>query len=222
MLNAFFQVATAATVLASSGPVPADRPAMSVGNPDVPAVARYSGTAAEIEVATPAVAKADISIDGRLDDLAWESAALLADFTQYRPLEGISASQPTEVRVLVDADAIYFAIKAFDENPEQIRATLSERDSFTRTDDYVRIVLDTYSDQRRAYVFTVNPLGVQHDGLWNEGGGGGGRRFGPPIDDSPDFLWSSNGHITDDGYQIEVRIPFKSVRFQEADVPDGL
>ncbi len=216
MLNSLFQVAAAAAVFSSpnSSADVADRPRAEAAEA---AVMRYSGTSAEIDVATPFVAEANIDIDGRLDDDGWQRAALLTDFTQYEPLEGIGASQPTEVRVLVDADAIYFAIRALDDEPDQIRATLSERDSFTRTDDYVRIVLDTYSDQRRAYVFTVNPLGVQHDGLWNEGGGGGGNRFGPPIDDSPDFLWSSAGGLTDDGYQVEVRIPFKSVRFQESD-----
>lgn len=201
MLNTFFQVAAAAAVLSSP----------TVGTTD-----RYSGTNSQIDVATPSLTEADIDIDGRLDDADWQHAALLTDFTQFEPLEGIAASQATEVLVLVDADAIYFGIRALDDDPGQIRATLSERDSFTFTDDYVRIVLDTYAAQRRAYVFTVNPLGVQHDGLWNEGGGGGGMRFGPPIDDSPDFLWSSSGGLTEDGYQVELRIPFKSVRFQES------
>lgn len=217
MPNLLFQLATVATLAGTPamGPDGPDRPVpVTLPTPDI---VRYSGTSAEIEVATPAVAKAEIDIDGRIDDLAWSGAALLTDFTQYDPLEGLPASQQTEVLVLVDAEAIYFAIRAFDENPEQIRATLTERDSFTFTDDYVRIVLDTYADQRRAYVFTVNPLGVQHDGLWNEGGSSGRRGgFGPPIDDSPDFLWDSNGGVTEDGYQVEVRIPFKSLRFQES------
>ncbi len=180
----------------------------------------YSGRADEIEIETPAVEQARIDIDGRLDDQAWLQAALLTSFTQFRPVEGTEASQRTEVQVLVDSDAIYFGIKAFDDDASGIRATLSERDSYTRSDDYVRIILDTFDDARRAYVFTVNPLGVQHDGLWNEGGGSAGRRhgnFGQPIDDNPDFLWDSNGAITEWGYQVEVRIPFKSLRFPEAE-----
>lgn len=216
MFNVFFQVATVASVLTpGAGDVTTPEP---VRGPVAAEVARYSGTSAEIEVATPSLARADISVDGRLDDMAWQSAALLTDFTQYDPLEGLPASQSTEVLVLVDADAIYFGIRAYDEDPAQIRATLTERDEFTFTDDYVRVVLDTYADQRRAYVFTVNPLGVQHDGLWNEGGSSGRRGgWGPPIDDSPDFLWDSSGRITEFGYQVELRIPFKSVRFQESD-----
>lgn len=173
----------------------------------------YSGASGELSVATPAVDAAKIRIDGRLDDAAWNQAALLHSFTQYQPVEGVPASQKTEVLVLVDKKAIYFAVRAFDTDARDIRATMSERDAFERSDDYVRFVLDTFNDRRRAYVFTVNPLGVQQDGIWNEGSGGGRRRFGPPIDSNPDFLWSSAARITDWGYAVEVRIPFKSLRF---------
>lgn len=216
MIQTFFQIAAATTLIASgAGDPSAERP-----GPEARVEAeRYSGTAAEIQVETPFVAQAGIDVDGRLDEAVWAEAAILGDFTQYRPLEGSPASQATEVLVLVDSDAIYFGIRAFDDDPSQIRATLAERDSYTFVDDYIRIILDTYDAQRRAYVFTVNPLGVQHDGLWNEGGSSGRRGgFGPPIDDNPDFLWDSDGHIRDWGYEAELRVPFKSVRFQEADV----
>ncbi len=157
------------------------------------------------------MAKAAIDVDGRLDDGAWQQAALLQSFTQYDPVEGVPATQKTQVLVLVDADAIYFGIRAYDDQPGKIRATMAQRDEFDRSDDYVRVILDTFDDQRRAYVFSVNPLGVQQDGIWNEGGGHHG--FGDPIDSNPDFLWESAGHIRDWGYEIEVRIPFKSLRF---------
>lgn len=181
--------------------------------------ASYNGAAADIEVATPRLLDAAIDIDGRIDDAAWSRAATLDGFTQFKPVEGSEASQRTEVLVFVDDDAIYFAVKAFDSEPDKIRATLSERDAYTFSDDYVRFILDTFDDQRRAYVFTINPLGVQHDGLWNETGGGSGRRgrgnFGSPIDENPDFLWDSDAHITETGYEAEIRIPFKSLRFPE-------
>jgi hypothetical protein len=217
MIQAFFQVAVAASALVGSGP---DDPPASAASAAAAEVVRYDGSAAEVDVATPSVARAEIDIDGRIDELAWDQAALLEGFTQYDPIEGSTASQRTEVLVFVDAEAIYFAVRAFDDTPSQIRATLSERDSFTFSDDYIRFILDTFNDQRRAYVFTINPLGVQHDGLWNESGGGTGqrgRRFGSPIDDAPDFLWWSDAHVTDWGYEAEVRIPFKSLRFPELD-----
>ena len=192
---------------------------IAVLGPKGPAVdtVTYNGVDAKTEIETPSVERAGIDVDGRLDDSAWESSALLTSFTQFDPVEGAAASQRTEVQVIVDADAIYFGIKAYDEDPNSIRATLAERDSYTRSDDYIRVILDTFNDSRRAYVFTVNPLGVQHDGIWNEGGGSAGRRgnHGDPIDVNPDFLWESEGNLTEWGYQAEIRIPFKSLRFPE-------
>jgi hypothetical protein len=180
-----------------------------------PEAKAYDGSAGDLSVPTPAVERARISVD-----VSWQSAALLHSFTQYEPVEGTPASQRTEVLVLVDAEAIYFGIRAFDDDPTGIRATLAERDGFGRSDDFVRLVLDTFDDQRRAYVFTVNPLGVQHDGVWNEGGSAGrrGGGFGSPIDDNPDFIWESDATISEEGYFAEVKIPFKSLRFPEAEV----
>jgi len=218
MIHSFLQVAVVAAAVASGGAARPDSvPAIgSVGS--ATAVVRYDGSAAEVDVATPAIANARIDVNGRIDEPAWQQAALLDGFTQFDPIEGSPASQTTEVLVFVDSDAIYLAVRAYDTNPEQIRATLSERDSFGFSDDYVRFILDTFNDQRRAYVFTVNPLGVQHDGLWNESGGGTGMRghgMFSPIDDAPDFLWDSDARITDWGYEAELRIPFKSLRFPE-------
>ena len=220
MTSALFQLVVVGALSAS--PVEVQPPLSGLGLVDVGdrlvEFVRYSGSRAELEVDTPAVEFAGISVDGRLDDAAWEHAALLEGFTQFSPIEGSEATQRTEILVLVDADAIYFAVRAFEENPNGIRATLTERDSYTYTDDYVRFILDTFDDQRRAYVFTINPYGVQHDGLWNETGGSTGRRgrgMFSPIDDSPDFLWESDAEITRWGYQAEIRIPFKSLRFPE-------
>jgi hypothetical protein len=129
----------------------------------------------------------------------------------------VPASQETRVLVLVSDDAVLFGIQAFDDRPDLIRATLSERDAFTGSDDYVRVVLDTYNDRREAFVFTVNPYGVQHDGLWAEGGQ---SRWGPPIDSSPDYIWDSAARRTDEGWFAEIRIPLKSLRFPEAAIQD--
>lgn len=220
MISALFQVAVATAALSTAPPVDTLTSVDPVGGTTAVTreVVRYDGSLAQTEVRTPAVVAASIDVDGRLDEPVWQDAALLEGFTQYDPVEGSPASQRTEVYVLVDKDAVYFGVKAYDDSPSEIRATLSERDSYTFTDDYIRFVLDTFNDQRRAYVFTVNPFGVQHDGLWNESGGGTGqrgRRFGSPIDDAPDFLWWSDAHVTEWGYQAEIRIPFKSLRFPE-------
>lgn len=192
-----------------------DSPRTSDGRPTSPAV-EYSGVARQLDVAAPVLASPDISIDGRLDEIAWERAAILTGFSQYEPVEGTPASEQTTVRMIVTEDALYFAIRAEDSSGG-VRATLTQRDGYGRSDDYVRVILDTFNDQRRAYVFMVNPYGVQGDGLWVEGGSG---RFGDPIDWNPDFLWESNGRIDDAGYSAEIKIPLKTLRFPEADIQD--
>ncbi|KPJ81561.1 MAG: hypothetical protein AMS19_07975, partial [Gemmatimonas sp. SG8_23] len=178
------------------------------------AMAAYDGSARQLDVQAPAVVDPSIEIDGRLDDAAWSQAALLTGFTQYDPVEGVPASEETEVRMLVTDEALYFGIRAWDSSGG-VRATLTQRDGYQRSDDFVRVVLDTFNDQRRAYVFMVNPLGVQGDGLWVEGSG---RGFGDPIDWNPDFIWQSNGRVDDEGYTAEMRIPIKSLRFPQAEI----
>ncbi|MGI9625807.1 MAG: DUF5916 domain-containing protein [Longimicrobiales bacterium] len=182
----------------------------------------YDGGQGQLEVPNPWVSVAELQIDGHIDEAIWETAPVLTGFTQFDPVEGVPATQRTEARVLITDDAIHFAVRAFDDDPDGIRATLGDRDSFGRTDDYIRIVMDTFDDRRRAYAIMVNPLGVQQDGLWVEGGGGRGRGrgFGPPIDFNPDFVWESGGQLHDWGYSVEVKVPFKSLRFREVAVQD--
>ncbi len=188
------------------------------GDPPDPVV--YDGSAGQLDVPGPVVADADIDIDGEIDEAAWADAPVLAGFTQFDPVEGVPATQRTQARVLLTGDAIYFAVTAWDDEEGGIRATLGDRDSFGRSDDNVRFILDTFNDHRRGYVIMVNPLGVQQDGLWVVGGEGGRRRWGPPIDWNPDFVWESSGRIFDGGYSVEVRVPFKSIRFASAPVQD--
>ena len=173
----------------------------------------YDGSLRELVVPQPRLEEPSIRLDGRLDEEAWEAGAVLSGFTQYDPTEGIAATQETRVRVLVTSEAILFGIQAFDGDPDGVRATLAQRDGFGRSDDYVRVLLDTFNDNRRAYVFQVNPLGVQGDGVWVEGS----RR---EIDWNPDFLWESAGQVGPRGYSVEVRVPLNSLRFPDAPLQD--
>ncbi len=211
---------TAATALgAQQGSVRAG--GVANGGEAAATATEYVGSAGQLEVPSPAVAEPNIAIDGDLGEPVWESAPLLTGFTQFDPVEGVPATQRTEARILVTSDAIYFAVEAYDDEEGGIRGTLGDRDSFAFSDDYVRFILDTFDDQRRAYVIMVNPLGVQQDGLWNVGGGGGRRgRMGPPIDWNPDFVWESSGQVHDWGYSIEVKVPLKSIKFSPAEVQD--
>jgi hypothetical protein len=179
----------------------------------------FSGRSGSLEVQVPRLEQVDVRVDGRLDEAAWSEAALLSDFTQYEPVEGIVPEEPTELLVFYTEEAIYFGIRALDPRPDLILARLGERDRVVFGDDWVRIMLDTFDDRRQAYVFYVNPLGLQPDGLWIEGYrsrfGGGGMGGGVSIDFNPDFIWESDGRVTEDGWIAELRIPYVSLRFRE-------
>lgn len=179
----------------------------------------YDGRRNELRVAPPRVEGAEVDIDGALTEDVWKRAAVLTGFSEYSPVDGRPADDSTEVRVWYAPDAIYFGIRAH-ETHAPVQATLSDRDKIT-SDDYVQILLDTFHDGRRALVFGVNPLGIQSDGIRSEGGGnpGGGGDFSG-LDLSPDFVWQSRGHVTSDGYEVEIRIPFRSLRYQAASVQD--
>jgi Domain of unknown function (DUF5916) len=181
----------------------------------------YRGSARELNLAPPRI-DAAVKIDGTLDEPVWRQAALLTGFSMYRPADGRPASDTTEVLVWYGPDAIYFGIRAFEAHGDVIRATLANRDNID-ADDKVQILLDTYDDHRRALLFAVNPLGVQEDGVWSDGveaaagGPQAGGRFDATIDLNPDFVYESRGRRTAYGYEVEVRIPFKSLRYQSTD-----
>jgi hypothetical protein len=162
-------------------------------------------------VAIPRI-EAQVTIDGRLDEAVWAQAAKLDGFHQYQPVDGRPAEETTEVLVWYAPDAIHFGVKAYDRDPAGIRATVADRDNLD-TDDRVTIYLDTFNDRRRAFFFTVNPLGLQEDGVRSEGGFTAGSLQGGTTDKNPDFLWQSRGMKTDSGYVVEIRIPFKSLRY---------
>lgn len=157
-----------------------------------------------------------VVIDGRLDEPAWAKATRLTGFSEYRPVDSQRASERTEVLVWYSPEALHFGIIAHDSEPSSVRATQADRDNLDR-EDTVRIYLDTFNDRRRAFVFGVNPLGAQEDGVQIEGAFSAGRTFGGVVDLSPDYQFDSRGQLTPDGYVVEVRIPFKSLRYPSAD-----
>jgi hypothetical protein len=152
------------------------------------------------------------TVDGELTEPAWGQATRLGDFHQYTPVDGRPAEERTEVLVWYAPDAIYFGILAYDNDPTAIRAARANRDRLD-AEDRVTIYLDTFNDRRRAYFFTVNPLGIQQDGVRSEGGFQAGSLVGGTTDINPDFTWESHGRLTDSGYVVEIRIPFKSLRY---------
>ena len=186
--------------------------------------ATYDARLRQLDVRAPRI-ETEARIDGRLDEPVWQAAARLIGFSQYRPVDSRPAEDSTEVLVWYAPDAIYFGIRAFEAHGSVVRATLADRDNID-ADDNVQILLDTFNDRRRASLFAVNPLGAQQDGVRSEGlaGAAGGQnaggRFDGVIDLNPDYVFQSAGHLTPWGYEIEVRIPFKSLRYQSNAVQD--
>ncbi len=185
----------------------------------------YDGRLRQIEVRIPRIETAVVRLDGVLDESVWRQAALLKGFTQYRPVDSRPAEDSTEVLVFYAPDAIYFGIRAFEAHGNVVRATLADRDNID-ADDKVQILLDTFNDRRRALLFAVNPLGAQEDGVRSEGlaGAAGGQnagfRFDGVVDLNPDYVYQSQGRVTSTGYVVEVRIPFKSLRYQSGATQD--
>jgi len=177
----------------------------------------HDGRAGGLEVEPPRIDQS-VEIDGRLDEAAWQQASVLNGFSRYAPVDGAPADQPTEVRVWYSPTAIHFGIHA-SAPAGTVRATLADRDHI-QSDDQILIFLSTFNDGRQALVFGVNPLGVQLDGSMAEGtrsqgGGFTGLVSGREAPDlSPDFVFQSKGRVTEDGYEVEVRIPFKSLKYQ--------
>ncbi|REJ77693.1 MAG: hypothetical protein DWQ47_15090 [Acidobacteria bacterium] len=143
-----------------------------------------------------------IIIDGKVDEELWQTAAVFKDFYQTSPGDNIAPSKPTVVLMMYDEKHLYIAFKCWDE-PGKVRATVAKRDNVFGEDN-VRIWLDTYNDQRRAYILGFNPLGIQQDGIFTEGQG---------ADFSIDIVMESKGVVLDWGWSVEVKIPFKSLRY---------
>lgn len=211
-LFALFQLAVPAAPAITEGGRPATPSA-----PDRPTI--YSGRAGALNVRAVRV-DTSATIDGRLDEAVWARAAVLTAFTSYNPVDGRRAQDSTEIRIWHAADAIYVGVRSW-APPGTVRATLAERDKITN-DDWVAITFDTFNDRRRAFTFAVNPLGVQADGKRNEQSPipGTSKASLATVDLTQDYVWQSKGRLLDDGYEVELRIPFKSIRFQRGESQD--
>lgn len=183
----------------------------------------YSGRDRQLDVAIPRIESA-IVVNGQLDEAAWSNAALLTGFSQFAPADGRPAADSTHVLVWYSPTAIHFGIRAYEAHGT-VNANLGDRDRIF-ADDYVQIQLGTFNDRRQAFVIAVNPLGVQGDGVvvetGNRGGGGfnGSSAGREPADLSANFVFDSKGRLTDFGYEVEIRVPFKSLRYQSKDTQD--
>ena len=130
------------------------------------------------------VADGSISVDGVLDDAAWQSAPVLSSFSQVQPDEGAAGLEGTEVRIVFTASTLYVGVHCLDREPTGIIVSDARRDSSLIESDSFTIILDTYRDRQNGFVFGTNPAGIEYDGqVTNEGQGGGGLGGGPDADE---------------------------------------
>src|SRR5215204_6106665 len=149
-------------------------------------------------LAVPRVAD-KIVLDGKLDDAAWQQAAVLDTFFETYPGDNTEPQVKTVVYLAYDQHSFYVGIHAFDPEPGKIRAPFVERDNVVGTDDNVAVFLDTRNDRRSAIELRVNPRGNQTDAIYNDASG--------TEDLSPDFFYDTAAQLTGDGWTAEMRIP---------------
>jgi hypothetical protein len=147
-------------------------------------------------------------IDGVLDDPVWKKARGYSDFKSFSPDYGGLPKEKTIVYSAYDVDNLYFAFKCFDSQPGKIISTIGKRDTIVK-DDAVALLIDSHNDAQNAYFLVMNPLGIQQDGIMDSSGNN---------DWSPDFIWESNGVKNSEGFVVEVKIPFKTLRFANTKV----
>jgi len=159
-------------------------------------------------------------LDGALDDPIWSSAMPVTDFRQREPKEGEPATEKTEVRILYTRRAVYFGIHCYDSTPSRIVATELRRDVSQNLDDHFEILINSNHDRRGGYVFEINPLGTQGDGLVVEEQSGS---EGTDFDSGWDGVWTSEARIRQDGWTATIEVPFSTLNFTKSkDVIWGL
>jgi len=151
-------------------------------------------------------ARAPMTIDGALDEEAWRTAQPADAFVQAEPHEGEPASELTEVRIAYDRDALYIGVVCHDTPPAVLVVNDIRKDFGTGEQDSFELILDTFADRRNGFVFVVNPAGAKSDTqIANEG---------RDVNTNWDAVWDVATTRSENGWTAEIRIPFKTLRFE--------
>ncbi|GMG86499.1 carbohydrate binding family 9 domain-containing protein [Biformimicrobium ophioploci] len=156
--------------------------------------------------ALPHEQQVEITLDGKLDEPHWQRAELMDLPFEIFPGENTPADRATEAYLFYSHDALYVGIRASDPEPQRLRASYRQRDEIDNQDQ-IRIHLDSFNEQRSAYQLRVNAIGIQADEIISSSG----------LED-PDWngIWYSEGRITEQGYEVEVKIPFTTLGFDNS------
>lgn len=170
--------------------------------PRVPATRRLDATL----VAEP------IRIDGVLNEPAWSKASPAVDFVQSEPHTGDPSSEATEVRVLFDNRVLYVGAYLHDRDARHLIVNDIRKDFREDDQDTFELLIDTFHDRTNGYVFIVNAEGARTDKqIANEG---------RETNSSWDGVWSVKTTRVEDGWIVEMAIPFTSLRYDFATAPE--
>ena len=167
-------------------------------------------------------------IDGLVDDAVWQTAKVYDSFVQQEPNQGEPATERTEVRLLLSQDAVYIGIVCFDSEPQGVVATAMRRDSDLTQSDSVQVLFDTFNDGQNGFIFGTNPLGIEYDGQVagegetsgfsrQQGQAGSTRGQISGFNPNWDGTWSVSARRTERGWEAEMAIPFKTLRYAPGD-----
>ncbi|HEX6575358.1 MAG TPA: DUF5916 domain-containing protein, partial [Gemmatimonadaceae bacterium] len=176
--------------------------ALFAQNPATPAPAQVRPHE-QAPVAVAARRTGPVSIDGKLDEAAWQAATPVTDFKQYDPVEGQPATERTEARILVDDDAVYVGMRLFDSEPSKIQSQLARRDESIEG-DLVEVTFDSYHDHLSAFIFRLSAGGARRDATVNSNGNS---------DNSWDAVWEGRTTVDSLGWTAEFRIPLSQLRY---------
>ncbi|NNF19751.1 MAG: carbohydrate binding family 9 domain-containing protein [Flavobacteriaceae bacterium] len=146
-------------------------------------------------------------IDGHLDDPVWELASWDGNFVEWQPAENTPPGQPTDFKMVYDDKFLYVAVRCFDSVPQKIERRLSRRDSFQG--DRVTVMIDSYHDKRTAFAFTTTAAGVKGEEFMSDNGNNWDESWNP--------IWYTNAKIDEQGYTVEMKIPFSQLKFGKAE-----
>lgn len=153
----------------------------------------------------------ELDLDGRLDEPLWREAARVETWYETNPGDNVEPKVRNVGYLAYDDRYFYAGFEFFDPEPGRIIAPFADRDNVASSTDYGGVILDTNDDRRSALLMLANPRGIQYDSISNDASG---------EDSAPDFFWDSAGTIQEDRWVLEIRIPFKSLRYSSDTVQE--
>ena len=155
-----------------------------------------------------------IELDGDLNDAGWQGAVPISQWYETNVGDNVEPQVKNVAWLVYDGQYLYAAFQFDDPTPDKVRRPLGDHDAISGSTDYGGLIIDSRNDGKTAQMFLANPSGVQYDAMSSDVSG---------EDSAPDFYWDSVGKITSTGWNLEVKIPFSSLRYSnEADPTWGM